>query len=1190
MSPGFVHLHVHSDYSLLDGACRHEPLLELCRSYGMPAVAVTDHGNLFGAMEFYLKARRAGIKPIIGCEIYTVPGDEPDAHRRKGGGAQHSPTHHLLLLCKDLEGWRNLSRLVSLGYLEGFYYKPRVCKALLRRYSRGLICTTACLQGEVCQHLLADRYDLARQSVESLREIFGEDNLYLEIQQNGLAEQRKVNSGLLELARELGLPLVATCDVHYLRPEDARAQDALVCINTGKRLDDPDRLRLEATLHFRSPAEAAEAFRGQEEALAATVAIAERCNLEFPTGRRHLPVYTPPPARPGGPPQDPVAFFEQLCRQGLARRYGTPLPAEVEQRYAMEREVIVSMGFTSYFLIVWDFIDWAKRQGIPVGPGRGSAAGSIVAYALGITDVCPLRYDLLFERFLNRERVSMPDIDVDICQERRGEVLEYVRQKYGRDAVSQIITFGTMAARSVIRDVGRVLGIPLAEVDRLAKLVPADLQVRRKKLRDALEEVPELREAIAADPRYAELMEIAEKLEGSVRNASTHACGVVIGDGPLIERVPLYRDPKNPDELVTQFSMGLLEEACGLLKMDFLGLRTLTVIRWCLDHIESTEGHRPDVCPQALPLDDPDDPTARKAYALLRRGETRGVFQFESAGYRDLLVRLAPDCFEDIIALGAMYRPGPLGAGMVDAYVARKHGRERVSYPHPALERILGETYGCMLYQEQVMRIANVLGGFTLNEADSLRKAMGKKKPEVMARFRDQFVRGAQERGCSQELAVQIWEQMEHFAGYGFNKSHSTAYAVLTFQTAWLKANYPVEFMAALLSSEAGTIDKVVEYIAEAERMGIAVLPPDVNASQPSFAVVRQPDGSKAIRYGLVAIRGVGQPAAEELVRARAATPAGRFASLFDLCAAVDTRLVNKATLEALIKAGATASLAGSRAQQMAVLEKALAHGARAAADRRAGQRTLFGARGAAPAPPPSPPLPEIPEWSEAELLQAEKEALGFYLSSHPLRRWRAQLVRYTTATSRTLARLEGEAILGGLVQQVRTRIDRRGNTMAFVTIEDLEGTVETVVFARCFAEHRSRLVPDAIVIVRGQVDTAREPATLLVEDVVPIEQADRAFAVQLTLQLRPEHTAPEQLEALFAALAAHPGGCPVICLVQTASGLRARIRLGAELQVDPGPALLQALAGLLGPERVRVHAAHPGRCAPAREPALAGS
>ncbi|RME71879.1 MAG: DNA polymerase III subunit alpha, partial [Planctomycetota bacterium] len=1082
--------------------------------------------------------------------------------------------NHLLLLCKDLTGWKNLSRLVSLGYLEGYYYKPRVSKHLLRQYSEGLICTTACLQGEAAQHLLAGRDDLARQAVLELREIFGDDNLYVEVQRNGLEEQERVNAGMIAIANELGLPLVATCDAHYLRPEDQPAHDALLCINTGKLLSDPNRLKLDAVLHVRSKQEIAEAFADLEEAVRHSVEIAERCNVEFPTGKRYLPVYTPPPPAEGEAPKDANTFFLELCEQGLRRRYGDPLPEHVRERFETEKQVILSMGFASYFLIVWDFIDWARRQGIPVGPGRGSAAGSIVAYALGITDVCPLKYDLLFERFLNKERVSMPDIDVDICQERRGEVIEYVRQKYGRDAVSQIITFGTMAARSVIRDVGRVMGMPLPEVDRIAKLVPADLQVRRKKLKDALEEVPELREAVEASPQLRSLMEIAQRLEGSVRNASTHACGVVIGDGPLIERVPLYRDPRNPNDLVTQFTMGLLEDACGLLKMDFLGLRTLTVIRWCLTHIERTEGKRVDVSMQALPIDDPDDPTARKTFELLQRGETKGVFQFESSGYRDLLVRLQPDSFEDIIALGAMYRPGPLGAGMVDAYVNRKHGREQVRYDHPSLEKILGETYGCMLYQEQVMRIANVLAGFSLNEADSLRKAMGKKKPEVMAKFKGKFLDGAEQRGCPRETAEKIWQQMEFFAGYGFNKSHSTAYALVTYQTAWLKANYPVEFMAALLSSEVSNIDKVVDYIAEAERMGIEVLPPSINDSEVSFAVVTE-GGAKAIRYGLVAIRGVGQSAAEQIVAARAKQPERRFRSLYDLTASVDTKLVNKGVLDALIKAGATESLPGHRAQHAAILEKALQHGARKAADRRAGQRGLFDALRRSPAsePLPTPALPELEPWSEQLLLQGEKEALGFYFSSHPLKRWKSKLERYCTATSENLASREGEIVTGGMITGIRTRVDRKGATMAFLTVEDLGGSFDAVVFSRTYAEVRDRIAEEAIVLLRGSVDTSRESPSVLVDDVIPIEQADGTFCVQLGLLLQPEDTEPERIERVFAALRSHPGDCPVLCTVHTRSGLRAHIRLGTPLRVEPGPDLVRRLSELLSPERVQLRA-----------------
>ncbi len=1185
MPTDYIHLHVHSDYSLLDGACKHEALLDRAKELGMGAVAVTDHGNLFGAMEFYSKALAKGVKPILGCEVYTVPGEDEDAHRRKGQSA--GDYNHLLLLCESYVGWRNLQRLVSEGYRGGFYYKPRVSHHLLRKYAKGLIATSACLKGEVAQAIVSDRNEVAETNLRRLRDIFGERNLYVEVQANGIEAQRKANRGLVEVAKRLSLPLVGTGDVHYLREEDKKVQDVLMCIMHGKLLSDENRMRMDdAILHFRSGEEMARAFTEWDlpsEALSATAEIAARCNVDLKTeqfGKTYLPRFEPPPPAPGAPAPSAQDFFRDRCEQGLERRYGRPLPDAVRARYEEERSVIETMGFVPYLLIVWDFIAWAKEKGIPVGPGRGSAAGSIVCFALGITDLDPLAYDLLFERFLNKERVSMPDIDVDFCQERRADVIEYVRSKYGKDAVAQIITFGTMAARSVIRDVGRVLGVPLPEVDKVAKLVPADLQVKHKKLKDAFVEVPELAEC-HKDPRFAELFAIAEKLEGFVRNASTHAAGVVIGDGPLDERVPLYVDPKSPESgIVTQFTMNQLEKECGLIKMDFLGLKTLTVIRGTLERLNRERSRRGEPAldlsadrePLKTALRDPADPSAAKTYALLCRGETKGVFQFESSGYRDLLVKLRPDGFEDVIALGAMYRPGPLGAGMVDAYVNRKHGREQVSYLHPLLEQVLGTTYGCMLYQEQIMRITNVLAGFTLAQADSLRKAMGKKKPEEMAKYKGKFVEGAGLNGCAPEVAEKIWEQMEFFAGYGFNRSHSAAYGLVTFQTAWLKANHPEEFMAALLSSEVATIEKVVEYVDEAERMGMKVLPPDVNHSDLDFAVVPDARGGKPIRYGLIAIRGAGEKAIQAILEARGRVK--RFETIHDFCAEVDGRALNKAVVEAMIKAGAFASIGARRSQLAAVVEAALQHGAREQEDKRQGQKSMFALFGAAApgAPAPKPKLPDIPEWPEAEVLAGEKECLGFYLTSHPLKKHRALRRRYATANRKTLARQGGrEVLVGGMIAQIRTRVDKNEKTMAFLTIEDQHGSFDGVVFARVYEASRALLAPEAIVFLKGLVDTARDQPSLVVNEVIAVEDADRLLAAGVRIALRPDQADDATLARLAKALAGCRGGCPVLLDLTARSGLVAHIRLGREMAVEPGHALLAAVDGALGPGACRI-------------------
>jgi len=1210
-APDFVHLHVHSDYSLLDGACKHDALLKKTAEHGMGAVAVTDHGNLFGAMEFYTKAmatygKPGQVKPILGCEVYTIPGDDELSHTKKGQGA--GDYNHLLLLCEDYEGWKNLQRLVSESYQRGFYYKPRVSHHLLRKYAKGLIATSACLKGEVVQAIVRDRNELAEANLSRLRDIFGEKNLYVELQANGVDDQRKANPGLIALAKKLSLPVVMTGDVHYIEEGDKKVQDALVCINTGKLLADENRMKFDADLFFRSKeqmARAAQEWGIPDAALAATVEIAARCNVDFKKEqfgktylpRFHAPSYEPRSGAPLAAPLETVAFFKALCEDGLRRRYlaphlskeaplppelrEAPLPERVQARFVEELGVIEKMGFIGYLLIVWDFIAWAKKKGIPVGPGRGSAAGSILCYAIGITDIDPLAYDLLFERFLNKERVSMPDIDVDFCQERREEVIEYVREKYGRSAVAQIITFGTMAAKSVLRDVGRVLGMPLPEVDKVAKLVPADLQVKHKKLKDAFVEVPELA-AMRDDARYAELFQIAGKLEGFVRNASTHAAGVVIGDTDLEDRVPLFVDPKSPGEIVTQFTMNFLEKECGLIKMDFLGLKTLTVVAWALEHVNRGKKKgdpgfldvSADMDPIKTALVDPAEPRAAKLYELLCKGETRGVFQFESSGYRDLLVKLRPDGFEDIIALGAMYRPGPLGAGMVDAYVNRKHGREPVTYLHPLLEQVLGKTYGCMLYQEQIMRITNVLAGFSLSQADSLRKAMGKKKPEEMAKYKGKFIEGAAKAvpPCAEDVATKIWEQMEFFAGYGFNRSHSAAYGLVTFQTAWLKANYKEEFMAALISSEVAAIEKVVEYVEEAERLGIDVLPPDVQESELRFSVVTTKAGKKAVRYGLIAIRGLGEKAIEAIVAARRKQKGGRFASIYDLCAEADLKCLTKAAFDALNKAGALLAL-GSRAQIAAVIEKAIAEGQRAQADKRSGQTSIFDMFGGGAAPPP-PALPKIPEWPEQDILTGEKECLGFYLSSHPLKKHRALIMRYATpgVSQKTLPQMGGrEVIFGGMVTAVRTRPDKKGNMMAFLTVEDQEGSFDAVIFSRVFEVAKAFLTTDAIVFLKGQVDTSRDQPSLVVNEVIPVEKADEVFAAEVRVDLPQGRADDATLAALALALKAHRGAVPVTLEVRTKSGLRAKVRMGQDLRVAPTAALTAAVDAVLGQGTCRI-------------------
>ncbi|HXH07893.1 MAG TPA: DNA polymerase III subunit alpha, partial [Vicinamibacterales bacterium] len=914
----FVHLHLHTEYSLLDGACRIDELLDRAAALKMPAIAVTEHGNMFSAVQFHDEARRRGIKPILGCEVYVAPDS-----RFARTGAPGEAASHLVLLAETPEGYRNLIKLVSAGYTEGFYYRPRIDRELLAAHARGLIGLSSCLKGEVATGLRTGQPERARQAAAAYRDILGPGNFFLEMQYQGLEDQCVVNAGLLPLARDLGLPLVATNDVHYLTREDHRPHDVLLCIGTGKVVHDTDRLRYHGDQFFlKSAEEMAAVFGDYPEALRNTLAIAERCQVELPSGEVHLPGFEVPP------PFTAEEYFEHIVREGFRQRLPRlreqaaqgvlrcPLE-QYEARLAYEIAMIKKMRYAGYFLIVWDFIRYARERGIPVGPGRGSAAGSLVAYCLRITDVDPLQYGLIFERFLNPERVSLPDIDIDFCERRRAEVIDYVTRKYGRENVAQIITFGTMKARAVVRDVGRALDIPFADVDRVAKLIPPALDMT---LDRAVEENPALKDLEQRDERVRTLLATARRLEGMTRHASVHAAGVVIAPRPLTEFVPLYRSQK--DEITTQWAMKEIERV-GLLKMDFLGLTTLTLLHDAVEEIRRTTGETLDL--DRIPLDDP------KTYDLFCEGQTQGIFQFESSGMRETLRKAKPRCLEDLIALNALYRPGPLRGGVVDDYIARRHGRVDIRYEVPQLEPILRETYGVIAYQEQVMQIASELAGFTMGEADLLRKAMGKKNAAVMQAQRRRFIEGAQARGISAKKASRIFDLMEYFAGYGFNKSHSTTYAYLAYQTAYLKANYPRQFMAALLTIESQNTDKLALYLAECREMGVPVLPPDVNASAAAFQVT--PDG---VRYGLAAVKNVGGAAIESILEARRRL--GRIDSLFTLCEHVDLRLVNKRVLESLIKAGAFDTLAppGSdarpaawRARLAAAVDRALEHGGR---------------------------------------------------------------------------------------------------------------------------------------------------------------------------------------------------------------------------------------------------------------------
>src|SRR6476659_6376556 len=970
----FVHLHLHTDYSMLDGACDVEKLVQRVKELGMPAVAMTDHGNIFGAVHFVNAAHKAGVKPIVGCELYVCKKDDHVIERTPPDGDSYN---HLLVLAENEVGYRNLVKITSEASLRGFYYKPRVSKKFLAEHSQGLIGLSGCLKGEVAEYLMEDKYEAARDAAATYRDIFGKGNFYLEIQDQGLEMEHRIHPNLFKLEQDLGLPLVATNDSHYLCEDDAHAQDVMLCIQTGKSIQDTNRMKFQGSGFFvKSHDEMYRVFKDSPEVLTRTLGIAERCSMRLEKVSNPFPHFDVP----DGYTLD--SYFEHVTREGFARRLealraqerqGTAKHsvADYEQRLAQEIAIIQQMKFSGYFLIVWDFVRYAREHGIPVGPGRGSAAGSLVSYALGITDIDPLQHELLFERFLNPERVSLPDIDIDFCMNRRGEVINYVTQKYGRENVAQIITFGTMAAKAAIKDVGRAMDIPYADVDRIAKMVPTQLNIT---LDQAIADSPQLNEAYAKDPQVRELLDTAKKLEGLVRNSGVHAAGVVISPRPLTDLVPLHRT-KN-DEIVTAFDMVAIEKM-GLLKMDFLGLTTLTILTDALKLIEQKRGT--PLTLEEIPLHDQE--TYREVF---HKGLTSGVFQFESHGMRDVLRRYQPNSIEDLTALNALYRPGPIQGGMIDDFIDRKHGRKKIEYELPELKEILEETLGVIVYQEQVMQIANRLAGYSLGEADLLRRAMGKKQAEEMAKQRERFVEGAAQRNYPPKKIEKIFDLMAQFAGYGFNKSHSAAYALLAYHTAYLKTRYPVEFMAALLTSVTGSTDDVVKYINECREMGIPVEAPDINVSDANFT----PHGS-AIRFGLAAVKNVGHNAIESIVAAR--KELGRFKSIYEFCEKVDLRLLNKRVLESLIKSGAMDSF-GRRAQLMAVLDKSMDQAQKAQRDAESGQHGLFGVFQQEEVSASQNKLPETPDWDEHTRLANEKEILGFFITGHPLEKYRDKL------------------------------------------------------------------------------------------------------------------------------------------------------------------------------------------------------
>jgi DNA polymerase III subunit alpha len=1174
----FVHLHTHSEFSLLDGANRLSDLIGRTRDLGMPALGLTDHGTMYGAWQFRQQALKAGIKPIIGMEAYVAPGDRRDRSSGRGERAYY----HLILLARDLEGYRNLVRLSSIGFLEGFYHRPRLDREVLERHSAGLIVSSACMAGEVARHLMEGRRAAARDAATWYAEVF-RDRYYLEVQAHDTAGQAELNEQVFSLADELSLPVIATNDTHFLRPEDHDAHDVLLCIGLGKDREDPNRMRYDDGLYFKTAEEIAERFPGRPEVLENTLAIADQVDLDLPKQ-----YYVPNFPLPAGF-SDEASLLRHLATAGTEARFGKPLPAEVQERLDYELGVIASPAadYAGYFLITADFINWAKEQGIPVGPGRGSAAGSLVAYALGITDVDPLKFDLLFERFLNPDRVSMPDIDIDFCYERRGRVIEYVREKYGRDSVGQIITFGTMKSRAVIRDVGRVLGFEPAETDRLAKLVP-NAPGNALTVAEAADRITELRELVRQDDRVRRLVEYAKVLEGLSRHASVHAAGVVIAPGPLQEYIPVCTQSggrgagSNGDEdtLVTQWDMNALEQA-GMLKMDFLGLKTLTVIHDAADAVRARHGAlRHPVTGDAydriedVPLEDP------AVYEMLSHGGTSGVFQFESSLATDKLRAMRCDRFEDLVATNALIRPGPLDSGMTDVFIRRKLGKEPVSYPLPQLADVLAPTYGVITYQEQVMRIAQIMAGFTLAQADVLRKAVGKKDAELIGQQLDTFVTQAVARGVPQHKAREIAEQIETFGRYGFNRSHSVAYALLSYQTAWLKRHYPAEFMAALLSSVVDKTDDVVKYIAECRDLarhipgrdeGIQVLPPDVNESGWKFTAV----SDTAIRFGLGACRGVGEGAVRSILKGREEGP---FVSLFDLVDRVDLKAAGKRTLEALVAAGACDSF-GHRAQLMAGLEVAVSEAQLRQADRDTGQGSLFDLGGGEAPVREAPELPLVPKWPESDRLAREKEVLGFFISGHPLEKYREELALFADANTANLVEHRDRKVeLACVVTAIARQISKRnGQEWGRVTVEDFRGTATVLAFGEAWEKYREVLVQDAAVLVRGQVsgrDRDEDDPPIFLDEALPLGMIRSAGSVGVELRLSRGETA-ERIGEATVALRGNPGDAPLFVLLDanggdgpTARGGRFRSR---SLKVAPTAELMTELKALFGPDRVRL-------------------
>ncbi|CAN5796053.1 DNA polymerase III subunit alpha [soil metagenome] len=1164
----FTHLHLHTQYSLLDGAIRVKDLFPKVKELGMDTVAVTDHGNMFGAIDLYTEAKANDVKLIFGCETYVAATDRTDRTNRRN--------YHLILLAKNDVGYKNLSFLNSKGYLEGFYYNPRIDKQLLRDHSEGLIATSACLGGEIAQTLEKNGVAAAEEVAKEYASMFPEGDFFLELMPTPTSEQDTLNGELIRMSKKLNIPLVATNDCHYVNRADAAAHDVLMAIQTGKSLKDEKRLKHQVDSYYmKSPAEMEAAFKDVSQAIENTASIAARCNVKLKLDQTYLPTYKVPE----GETLD--TYLGAIVDKGLERRFKelagrgvTFDPDQYRERAKVEIGVIQKMGFSGYFLIVWDFIRWAKEHGIPVGPGRGSGAGSVVAWVMRITDIDPIEFKLLFERFLNPERVSMPDFDVDFCMNRRGEVIKYVQDKYCKDQVGQIATFHQLKARGVIRDIARAMEIPFGEADKLAKLVPEPVAGRTPPVREAIEQTPELKELYNNSPLHRELLDLAAALEGLNRNAGMHAAGIVIAEKPLWEYVPCFRGQN--DEIVTQFAMKEVEKA-GLVKFDFLGLKTLTVIQTAVKLVNQQR--------KAIGLDDFDIDLILKddveTFRMIARADTTGVFQLESSGFREMLKKLKPDCLEDIIAAVALYRPGPLEGGMVDDFIDRKHGRKKVEYPHPLLAELLADTYGVIVYQEQVMQIAQIMGGYSLGGADLLRRAMGKKKPEEMAKQKATFMDGAKAKAIDIKIADQVFELMAFFAGYGFNRSHSAAYGWITYQTAYLKAHYPHEFMAGLMSCDADNIDNIVKFIAEARSMGLVVERPDVNESLQDFTVTPRADalGGKVIRFGLGAVKGVGANAVDAIIEARAAD--GRFESIFDLCRRVDTQKCNRRVLEQLVKSGAVDGLTSAqhRAKLLAALDAALERGASEQRDRRSGQTSLFGMFAASEPPKEEggaklgETYPDIEEWSHKQLLAFEKEALGFYVSGHPLDRYRGDLQRYATASTSSFAngtRGVGDNSIGGIVSQYREMITKKGDKMARFMLEDSEGTLEVIAFPKTFEKVRHVLVSDEPILCSGAVKNEGNSEApewkMLLEKADPLSALREQKSTRVDIHLNADQLTHDLIDELKTILAnATRGNCTAMIRLKIAQRSETVVQLPEAWAVSPTDDLMARLERLFG-------------------------